>query len=392
MFSKIFSQSLAISLCQWIIIKTLVISNGLEFTGFYFLALSVTAPLFMLFGANFKNYATNPDFGSWDNLISRRLISLILAFVASLLVLLFIDSPFLVLILVITLKSVEFSIDSVQAYEIRFKKIKYIVVFSGLYFCLIFSIYTSQVIDFLEFEKAIFLLIIGCMLIILMAFARCDLFKVKKSIRSKWHENSYILKNIGMPACILSLSAMIPRLSIELYLDTVLLGVFGSLIYFYLIGHVFIIAMFQANIANFDAVAKKMLFVLNRLSLIFLILSVIGLVVSILYGDLILKLIFSEQLIKYSYLLPWFIGFIVVGCISTLYEQALINIDENIFIAKLNSYLLVFAIILCPILIKILSFNGVVLYMYIFNSTKLIFVYAKLKNVLTERQSDYCRS
>lgn len=387
MFKKIFFQALAVSLSQWLIIKTLLTSKGLEFTGFYFFALSIIAPIFMLMGANYKNYATHPDFGAWENLIRRRLISMVFASVVSLLVLLFIETPLLVLLLVVTLKAVEFSIDSVQAYEIRFQRVRYIVVLAVLYVTFILIVYLSQFFSWLEFNNAITILVLCCLLIILMAYARCELFKVKKEIFNRGHDNSYIIKNIGIPACIVSLTSMIPRLSIELFMDATFLGVFGSLIYFYLIGHIFIIAMFQSNIVSIGHAHKNILLSLYKLALIFIFLSVIGLTTSILYGELILKLIFSEKLTNYSYLLPWFIGFIVIGCISTLFEQALIYIDENIFIAKLNYVLFVFAILLCPFLIRTFNFSGVILFMYIFYVSKLFVVHKRLNCVLLNRQT-----
>ena len=117
MFAKIFAQSSLLLLAQWIIIRLLLAEEGVSGAGDYFYALSLLAPCFMLLGANFRNYATLDHYGDWASLLGTRASSVGLITLASLPVALLVDP--LLLVLVFLVKTVEFGLDTIQAFEIR---------------------------------------------------------------------------------------------------------------------------------------------------------------------------------------------------------------------------------------------------------------------------------
>ena len=105
-----------------------------------------------------------------------------------------------------------------------------------------------------------------------------------------------------------SLNTNIPRILVERFLGEEKLGYFGGIAYLMVAGNMFISAVGQAGAPRLAKLYKnnnKNGFINLLLKLVFLgfALGIVGLLVSIVFGQLILKLVYNEAFIDYHHIL-----------------------------------------------------------------------------------------
>lgn len=374
MLIKNLIYSASIIIAQWLIIKTLLTSGGLKLTGDYFYYLSVIAPVFMLLGANFKNYATQESYGRWRHLFKYRISNLFL--IGSIFILYFLFSFSEVLLLVFLFKCIEYMLDTILAAGIRFNSLKYAVFQSLLLLVTITIFYVLVALLNLDFITSIYLTSFLVLLNIIICFFRGRSFCNNEEGNTESYTYNKIFTLIGVPAFLISVTASIPRLAIEIFSGVEDVAVFGSFIYFYLIAQVITLSVFQSKIRFLKLNRNKELY---NLILIIALVGMLGLLISVFFGEFIISFVFSEDLLSKIYYLPYFIGFIIVGACVQVLEQYYILTSKNKLLFKINFFMLLYSLILCPILVFNFGLVGSVIYMYVFHFSK-IFILLKLIN------------
>ena len=373
MLIKTLSYSLCIIFSQWLIIKVLLNSGGLKFTGNYFYYLSVVAPVFMLLGANFKNYATQYSYGSWEKLFRYRALSLLI--ITGVTVTLFIYEQSEILLLVFLFKSAEYMLDTTLAAEIRFNVIKYSVLLAIFMLLVVFSFYILSIESQLGFKGALnfccFLLFIN----IIASFIRARYFCKQSESCQKGYSYESILLLVGFPAFLISITASIPRLSLEYFSGTKDVAVFGAFIYFYLISQVITISLFQSKI---KAIEKRKKYELSKLIMYLTFIGLLGLMLSVFFGEHLISIIFSESLVYYRGYLPYFIGFIIFGSYVQVLEQYFVLTSKNKALFKVNLLMLIFSLVICPVAVFYFGLNGAVWYMYLLHTVKFFILFTNL--------------
>ena len=372
MFPKVLTQSLAMVVIQWLIIKFVLVNTGIEGMGRYFFYLSLLSPVFMFLTGHFKNYATQNVYGDWYRLVNVRLLQISIIAVLSVFGFFYFSS--LIFVLVVVTKLFEVGVDTKLAEETR--KGKVTLTFKTIMLTLLFVVAAFFVLSELNLI-IVWFSIMFCILVLSVLVPNLKNISLV-DVKSK-SAFVLIIKSVGLQSAVVALIAAVPRFTVEHFVSVEALAVFGAMNYFSLIAHVITMSLFQSRIRGIDNS-----FCMTRTKqslLILLLIGLFGVAVSLFAHEHLVNIIFNKSLVEYSHWLPWFLGFIVIWSWVSYLEQTVILTGGSGFLVKLNTMLLISVLIVCPLLVIQFSFIGVVTYMYCLNTVKLLLLWLYLLKV-----------
>lgn len=391
MFPKLFTQSILFVLLQWLVIKLVLSSTGMTGLGYYFFYLSLVAPIFVLVSSHFKNYGTqDADIRKvgrvgWPELVRLRdqqvFALLVVIVLGAFVVLSTIETGawkplesnitmLLMFLFVCALKLFEVMSDTRQALEIRSQSIGL-----GLFVTLIVFLITLAVFILVSLQRLSLnwlTISVGGIVVFVSAlvYMRASIGQ-PVSVKGDNRLILYFIKQVGLQAFIISLIAAVPRITVELMLGPEDLAVFGSLIYFYLLAHIFTTSLFQSRIHIQKDNSRLITPLLVLLGVGF---GAIGF--SLVFHYWIIALVFDTSVAQHSWRLPYFVGFITIGALVTYLEQFYILRHQSDRLIRINTMTLLVASFACPWLVSQWKFDGVVAYMYLLFIGKFLWLWS----------------
>lgn len=365
MFLRIFGQTSLFALAHWLVIRLVLDAEGLDGAGEYFFVLAVAAPVFMLLGANFRNYGSLPRYGRWSRLIGARLIGLATGFAGVLAIALF-RNPVLAAVVGL-LKGLEFLLDTIQALELRAFSVRWCfrgaAAFAVLALLLTIAPLREWTLPLLVAGCAILLLSIGILLANLTLRLGED-----PPILLDGALFFDLVRTIGWPAFLVSITGTVPRVALEHFEGTAQLGIFGAFLYFYVPVHLVVVALFQAHsprLRNMDPGGTEFLASWRRLALMVGAVGFAALALSVLLSEPAIRVAYGERLAPYHPLLPVFLGAVLIGAQATLQEQLLILANRRRPLVVLAWASLSFGLLACPLLTWRWGMPGTIAYLYL---------------------------
>ncbi|WP_404408573.1 hypothetical protein LG272_11035 [Pseudidiomarina marina] len=376
-----FSGMLLLALAQWSLLRNVLSFYGVEGAGLYYLYISILTPFYVLLGGGFRFYSQNQN-SVLDDMIRFRWLNMCIILLSSGVLALTTDRITLFL-LAFSQKFIDFSLESSQGLKNKTSRDTDTTLISLVIvnLILISSQYFSE-----NLRNANLINIEIVLPIVIIAFAWMMLPKAMlrkftytydvKKLLSVFNKYTYVYASIGIPALIIALIALVPRLSIEFLIDSFALGVFGTYMYLYIIAKIINQSLIVTLISKqIDAYKIINIGVFNALTL-----GLIAVAVSLFFHEEIISIIFGDKLAEFSYLLPIFLVLFIIESINSTLEYLIVYMQSSVDFLIYNSYLLIMSVLLCPSLIYLFGFDGAIYYLFSLASIKF---YIYLKSFLT---------
>ncbi|MGN1401811.1 MAG: lipopolysaccharide biosynthesis protein [Bacillus sp. (in: firmicutes)] len=354
---------------QWLIISLMTKLGNVEMVGEYTLALGITAPLFLLLNFNLRSMQATDQTNKFDfaYYFSFRNITSLIALLITIVAMFLMNNPTstsLVIILVAVVKVIESQSDIVFGY---FQKNEYLKIISiskilkGIFNILIITIA-------LLITKSLIIALIGLLivnLVLLFVFDMKKLYENKvrriktkdllSAIKDKKNARAILLLGIplGIASFLDSLTINSQRYIVESSLSIKELGYYSSIIFIMMSGQVIIGALAHAALPRLakDFIEDINSFVktVKTLVLVGIFIGTVLIVLSSLFGDIILSILYTKEFVRYSDLF-----FIIMIVASIWYLTGFLNtalLATRRFNAQLYVYLLSFTVTLICTLI-----------------------------------------
>lgn len=382
MLLRISSHYLSTILYQLMLIK-LLLSHSLESAGEYFLYVSMLAPVLMLLNSNFKQYAVYNTYGAFQTLAASRMVAFLFFLLISFSLVLLVSNVF-IFILALSVKSYDFWVDCLHASELRngkplFSFVYPIMLVASLAAFYIFKDYIPNVMVI-----SIFLFIILSLSALSLSLRNLE-FKID-IISPALLKSLELVIIFGVSAFAMSLTASVPRFAIDIYIGTEKLAVFGAFLYFSLAFNAMTLSIFQYRIKRYTELALESNVYI--VALLVFTLSIIALCIATVFHQLIINIIFGNELVQYSKLLPAFFGFMVLFSLGIVFQQALIASSKAKELRSINYLMLLFALVSVWPFLFLGGFAGALAYFYIFYIVKLSLVYFCFKRGMNAKSAN----
>ncbi|PAE38166.1 oligosaccharide flippase family protein [Bacillus sp. 7884-1] len=378
--------NLIYSAAQWAIIVVLAKYDGSYMVGVYSLALAVTAPIFMFTNLQLRQIQITDvnneyNFGIYMGL---RYISTIIAFIATLIFSLFNDynkETLLVVILIGLSKAIESISDMLfgvlQKSEVMDIVSKSLIIKGILSLIILFVTikYTNNL------ALAIFLSFVVVRLVVLLFY---DYRFAKQIVDINLEINKDKIKHLaiqsiplGIVMMLISLNENIPRYFIEKFIGTHELGYFSSIAYIPFAGSVVVSALGQAaspRLSQYfsDNNIKGFLKMLKQFILVGVCLTLLGLIVTLLFSEKILEILYTKEFSKFGSLLVLLMVYFGLSYISSFLGFGLTAMRNF----KVQPYLVLFVVFIN------LIFNALLVPKYGLNGAGYAMVYSSIAQII----------
>lgn len=367
-FSWTLFSSILFSFSQLFIISILAKLGSVELVGMYSLGLAISAPVFLFFSMNLRVVLSTDlkEEMSFSNYLMFRLFTSSIAVILIILLLAILNvstESKLIIILISLVKWVEslsdisygkfFQMETMQYAAISkiMRSILTIVVF------LIVFLLSENLILSITFQLTSWMIIL-----LLYDFKKLkkvfNVYLVKGGINKNKFKTLFLIAiPLGISGTLDSLNTNIPRYFISTFYSSSELGIYTGVTYIMIIGQVFISAMSNVVIPRLSKYyvydLKKYVMFLRRLMILAIAISLLGILISSIFGDIILRILFSEEFSGYKNLLSlsmitasfWYMsGFLHAGIQATRKFKVQIPLFLITMVATL-----IFSIIFIPI-------------------------------------------
>ncbi|TDT79867.1 O-antigen/teichoic acid export membrane protein [Bacillus sp. AG1163] len=302
---------------QWAIIMVLAKMLGSDAVGIYSLALAVTAPIYMFANLQLRQVQITDinnrfTFGIY---FSLRCLSTLLAFGVILIICFFNNYSFeaeIIIILIALAKAIESISDLVFGVFQKNEAMDFVsksLIMKGIMTLIILCVVLFTTHNFI---LAILLSFIFTRMFVLLFY---DLKNAKKitSIKLKFSKDELITLTLqslplGIVMMLISLNENIPRYFLGHYIGVKELGYFSSIAYIPFSGNIVVMALGQAaspRLAKYYAEnrIKEFIGMLLKFMVIGVLILFAGLVITILWGENILEILYTKDFAVYNSLL-----------------------------------------------------------------------------------------
>lgn len=311
-FSWTLTGNILYAFSQWYIVFVLAKFGSPELVGIYSLGLAISAPILMLTGLQLRTVqATDPTNAySFGNYLSLRIIMTSLSMILILVLMFFLnysDQKYIVILLISLSRAIDTLSDIVFGLIQKHERMDLISKSRIINSLLTIMMFTVSIIYFKS-------LIIGSLFLLLISifnFCVIDLRNARKfeHIRPDFNISNHkkiiiVSLPLGIVLMLASLNTNAPRYLIEYFLNSKELGFFTAIFFFIAGGQTVITALTQsvaprlAKIYYFKEF-RKFSGLLIKLTVISIIFSVTALLITVLFGEQILTLFYTEEYSKY---------------------------------------------------------------------------------------------
>lgn len=325
-----------ITLLQLVILIVISKFDSTESVGLLTLGLAITAPILLLSRLNLRS-AYNSDYlneFTFNQYHTLRIMFTVLYILISFIIIQFFSLRFkdeCFIYSIVIWKAIESISDMIYAYfqkKTNMRVVFYInlwkVTLSIISFMMTYFIYEDIVMAFMS-------LIIVHLLFLVIEYRKLNKyidFKLMKDFDTK--KLLVITIPLGIAHFLTSMNVNVPRYSLQYIGDAEQLGVYGSLFYLITAGTYIILAINNAVLPRQSEMRHKLGFrevkkLNQKLNLLILLLVLPIFIISLLYGDVIIGLIFNEKIASYKK------EFIIVILIA-LIQYLNVNL-ENVYLS-----------------------------------------------------------
>ncbi|WP_204189566.1 lipopolysaccharide biosynthesis protein [Mammaliicoccus sciuri] len=304
--------------------------------GQYTLALAVTAPITLLFNMKLRSYIISEDKVNYIHLKKIRNITNFIAMIIVIIVsLTFYKEFFLVFILVAVIKVLEMNSEFYQGFpnkEKFFQTPAKLMVLRTVSITLIFGVYIY------ETKSLILALIAQCILqfIILLFEKKINMGLVShKKYKEQKNVKAILLTIIplGIVQFLMSFSSSIPKYILNNFADIAIIGIFSGIIYLITIVNLFMSTLNQTLLPYIKSKYKRNKKEFNKTinvycNALFLIISVLLVICSHVFGEYLLRVIFNEGFVKYKFLLVISSFIIFFNMSGWMYDSGLLIVKK----------------------------------------------------------------
>lgn len=366
-FSWTFISSIIFAFSQWYIVSILAKLGNVEMVGLYSLGLAVNAPIFLFLSMNLRSIIATDlyEITSFSQYLNFRIITSTVAIFFISLIVLIIDFTIeykIVILLIAGVKWVETLSDLCHGKFQQKENMKYIA-FSKIYRSLM-SILSFTFVLWL-YESLIFSLLIQIitwlMIVIIFDFKNLvikykqKLFKPKIDLKLFKKLLIYALP-LGIAGTLDSLHANLPRYFISYFDGEEALGIFAGITYIMIAGQTLIVSLSQVAIPRLTRYYIENLTLyknlIKKLLILAFFIGLIGIVLAVVFGDLILLLLYSTEYRSYKNILILTMITAIFWYMSGFFNAAIIATRE--FKVQIPIYItstfvtLILSIILIP--------------------------------------------
>lgn len=325
---------------QWIIIIIITKFGDSTMVGQYSLAFSITAPIVLFFSLSLRLYQTTDVSNTFtfnEYLMTRKFTNyLSMMFIGLFLIVADYSFETKVVIFIVGLtKLIDGLSDIVQGdFQLNdnLERASQLKILKSLFLII------SSIVSLMTFDSLIYALILMMVLnYFYYYFIDYKLIKKKisryrfKELRPKISKIIVITWTMGLNMSLSSLSTNIPRIFIEKYngLDT--LGYFTAISYFMLIGTMFVVAVGQATSLSLsrnlkDNNIKEFKKIINKNLSFSLLLGILAIIFSFLFGKEIINLFYNEKTANYSNILIILMFAATFNFATSPYNNAIISL------------------------------------------------------------------
>ncbi|PTL37905.1 oligosaccharide flippase family protein [Alkalicoccus saliphilus] len=340
-FSWTLFGNLVYAFTQWAVISLIARLGNVEMVGQYTLALAITAPVYLFFQMNLRSIQATDRVGEFElnEYIGFRLITLLFTTSIVLIILIFGDFNIEMLWLVLFIGIAKSSELISEVYYGNFQKneiMKYVAVskivrgiFSAIILGIILFTTNSIVYATLAFSLSWILTLWVVDIRLTKSLINHDNYKkiIKPYINLRIFKSIIIIAlPLGIAGALDSFNTNIPRYLISFYLGEASLGYFAAIAYIIVAGHTVIGALCHAAIprlAKYYHLGKINNFktLLFKLNFIGALIGAFAILVSVFFGDTLLKFIYTEDFGEYHNILIIVVGggviWYMVGFLNT---------------------------------------------------------------------------
>lgn len=356
------------SLSQWGILVILIKFFSTEDVGYFTLAMALAAPVFMLTDMQLKSVLIVEPFGDDDNFRvyqTIRFFTTAIATVGLILYCVFAKNANKIIIVIILYKAVESSIDILYGYlqkcdkMILMSKLDILKTLSAVAMCTLLSFCSNNII-----------IALSSLILVSILFYIINNVQVNRLAKLKWRIDIRNIIDIVKKSLPLGISVFFssyivnyPRISIESICGTEFLAYFGS--YSYLAIGMFQIYIplqiflrqrlskcYQANNKK-DFVSK-----VNKTILALLAFGGIIMIGFWLFGDIIIKILYTDNYLEYSGVMYSLIVSQTLASIWGIIAIAVLSFNIYTRQAFISIGVLGVVLVICPSLIKLFGVYG----------------------------------
>ncbi|NEM97603.1 lipopolysaccharide biosynthesis protein [Pontibacter burrus] len=313
-FSLVLISNIVVALSKWIIVVVLAKTVGANLVGIYTFSLAVVSPIFMLTNLALRNLLVADVYENYNfsDYFTLRVLFSLIGFISSVSIGYYIrDGEYFTIILVMSSsKIIESLIDIFNGYQQKKGE------FNIIAKCLIYR----SIIGVLLFALTLFIthnIIIALLLQVFSDIVVFLLIEVKhylsenesKTLIPNLTYNNISLIKAAVPIASVSLlgtlNINIPRYILEAKLGLYELGIYSGIIYFTVAGNTIISALGQASIGKFSNLLKKneslkYKYLLYKLTFVVFTIGLVGIAISYIAGEDILRIAYSEDFAQYK--------------------------------------------------------------------------------------------
>lgn len=299
---------------QWFQISTISKLSSINTLGQFTLALAIVSPVFMFSNLQLRGVQVTDSKGDWkfSDYFTLRFLSNILSVFFLLFLYIFVKIDVILLLLLCLLKCIEGIseiFNSRQQLNEQMKMVSISFILKGL------SIILSTFVGLYFFDNLYFGLFLAVIINLLILFfndyRNCKSFLEGQKIFNLDKKNIYSLflkaLPLGVVMLVLSLNTNSLKYYVEYFLGTKVQGIYSSLTYVIVLGTFVLSATAQTilprlgkyynenKLVEFKSIAIRFIF-------ISILLGIISYVGSLLFSEIILKILFSNSFLEYTYL------------------------------------------------------------------------------------------
>ncbi|UXU52583.1 MULTISPECIES: lipopolysaccharide biosynthesis protein [Staphylococcus] len=332
-FSYVFLANITNALSKFIYLIVITKYLTVKELGAYTLALALTAPIALFFNMKMRSYIISNDFIDYKKYSNFRKISNFIAIIIVIIVsCLFYFDIIWVMILISLSKLIEINSEFYQAWPNKEKKFKLpskLIILRTIINIITFTIVallTRDLITTLFINTLTQLILLFIEKKINLNLVDIDIYRNEKI---NFNIIFFTLLPLGIVQALMSFSTSLPKFLLDYMSNIEDVGIFSAVTYCMTIVSLFMASLNQTLLPYIKKVYKENLFkfvkVINiHFNLLFMFLSLIFLVITLLFGDKFLSLIYTNSFAEYDYILSICAASVFLNMAGWVYDSALL--------------------------------------------------------------------
>ncbi|WP_192978535.1 lipopolysaccharide biosynthesis protein [Staphylococcus equorum] len=332
-FSYVFLANIANATSKFIYLVIITKFLTKDDLGAYTLALALAAPISLLFNMKMRSYIISSDFLDYKKFLKFRNINNIMTIIiATIISIIFYPELLWVMIFVVLSKILEINSEFYQAWPNREKKFKTpakLMILRTVINTIVFSIIAIMT------KNLILTLVITALVQFIMLIIEkqinlrlTDVYNYKEKTLN-YRILLFTLMPLGIVQALMSFSTSIPKYLLDYFSNIEIVGIYSAVAYLMSIISLFMGSINQTLLPYIKKIYNNDLglfrkFINIYLNVIYIVLSFIFLILTLIWGENILTILYTSEFAKYSFILNICAASIFFNMSGWSYDSALL--------------------------------------------------------------------